>query len=533
VRVTFVAMGWENLSIESMSGYLKQHGHDVSLAYDQCLFDDKNYVSIQILQRLFNDPSSVIQQIIESKPDIVCFSVMSVMYNWALNLSHIVKEITDVPILFGGYHIIGSPNEVIKQNTVDMIIRGEGEIALLALCNAMEDKTWPCNIPGVWYKDDLGNVIDTGNALPLGDMDELPFFDKELFEQHVPIREYNLSSLARGCVYNCSYCAVTIQNSISKEAGIKMFRTYSVNRAIVELKYHKDKYNYKWVDFRHAIFSVDKEWTLEFCKQYKKEINVPFRIFMHPSIIKDETTKALVDAGCFTIQFGLESFDEQLRRKALNRHETNETIQEAINILERNKCSYTMDYILGLPGQTEEELKKVAILFSGLKYCYRLSPFMCQYLPGSEMVDYAVEIGELTAKDVEVINNGGHDNYMGEGSIAVFSKKRQRMLRMYRLIFRVMGLLPTWARKALLNSKIYLVFKYINPTVAIKFLDLAFIIFNRDARGYFKYYTWWISRRIIPSHPTFMFRKNPYKAYKKINLLTQDPDELMTNRSKR
>lgn len=85
-----------------------------------------------------------------------------------------------------------------------------------------------------------------------------------------------------------------------------------------------------------------------------------------------------------------------------------------------------MDYILGLPEQTLQELEDVAKLFAGLKYCYRLSPFMCQYLPGSKMINYAVHKGEMSLADVEIINNGGHDNYMGEGSIAIFDKKNSK-----------------------------------------------------------------------------------------------------------
>ena len=49
MRITFVMMGWENLSVQYISSYLKQQGHEVNLAYDQSLFEVKNYLSMPFL----------------------------------------------------------------------------------------------------------------------------------------------------------------------------------------------------------------------------------------------------------------------------------------------------------------------------------------------------------------------------------------------------------------------------------------------------------------------------------------------------
>ncbi|MBF0363785.1 MAG: B12-binding domain-containing radical SAM protein [Oligoflexia bacterium] len=523
MRVTFVAMGWENISIEYLSASLKNAGHTCFIAYDQSLFDDKNYVSIKPLATFFKDSSCIVEQILKSRPDIIAFSVMTVMYDWCLNLSQVLKTYLDVPIIFGGYHPTTAPEVVIREKVVDMICVGEGDIPLLELCNSYIDGKFKKNIPGIWYKSEDGNIISLGASKPIEDLNNIPYPDKELLEKHVPMSNYLLYSLARGCIYNCHYCSVTTSNNIAREAGIKAFRIVSPKRAIEELKYFKTKYNYKWIDFRHAIFAFDPKWIIEFCETYKKEINVPFRIFFHPSLVTDEVVKSLVDAKCFTIQIGLESFDEGLRKEALNRQESNEQIHKAIAILEKNKAHYTLDYILGLPGQKEEELQLVAELFSRSKYCYRLSPFMCQYLPGSKLIDYGLKIGELTKKDVAEINQGNHGNYMGEGSIEVYSIEKQRMLRMYRVLFRTMGLLPSYIRIPLVKSKVYKLFSKLNPIFAniiIKFLDIFILILNRDARGYFINYLWWIQKRFQPSHPYFIFRKTRIKEIRNLNFHT-------------
>lgn len=58
---------------------------------------------------------------------------------------------------------------------------------------------------------------------------------------------------------------------------------------------------------------------------------------MHPSLIRDDIVSALVDAKCFTIQMGVESFNEELRKNVLNRHESNQQILKAIHIMEKIK----------------------------------------------------------------------------------------------------------------------------------------------------------------------------------------------------
>ncbi|MBT6086980.1 MAG: radical SAM protein [Rhodospirillaceae bacterium] len=525
MKVCFPVIGWESISVEYLSGHLKSHGHSCEVAYDQCLFDDKNYVSIPFLYRIFNNSSAVVEQVIASKPDIICFSVMSVMYTWARNLAIVLKEeLPDVPIVFGGYHPTGAPGQVIAEPYVDYVVVGEGEIALASICEAVAGGEPANDISGVWYKDDSGQVIEMGRAQPVIDPDTLPYVDKEIFERHVPLKSYYLSSLARGCVYNCTYCAVTLLNDISREFGLKQFRLHGVKRVVDELEVQINKYGSKWIDFRHAIFATNAEWIFLFCEDYKKRVNKPFRIFMHPALIREDTTRALKDAGCFTIQVGLESFDEELRREALNRRESNEVIMRAIDAMESAGISYTLDYILGLPGQSEQELKDVLDLFSKLKHCYRLSPFMCQYLPGSEMVDYAKERGYLTDADIENINNGEHDNYMAEGSIGVYSKEWQKTLRMYRLIFRTFGLIPAGARRFVIRTNMHRMFRFLPQGLTLKFLDLLIACSDLDARSYLKNYVWWISRRLMPSHPTYLFRRSEIgKKYRHLDLLSDAP----------
>ncbi len=231
---------------------------------------------------------------------------------------------------------------------------------------------------------------------------------------------------------------------------------------------------------------------------------MPFRIFGHPLLINKEVAIALKEAKCFGIQIGLESYDSHIRNNILRRPETNEQIHRAVDILEGYKVPYSLDYILGLPGQGEQELKNAANLFSKLKYCYRISPFMLSYLPKLKIIDYSIEHDLLNKDEPERIEEGLHGNYMDKGSD--MGKKRRRLMQTYKLLFRSMSFMPICLRKSFYKSKIYFIFYIIPFDFILRTFDLSMVLRDRDARAYAFNYLWWFRRRFNRSHPNYFFK---------------------------
>ena len=55
MRVTFVAIGWEQLGISLLSAIAKEKGHEVNLAFSSALFNDRAHFNIPALAALFDD----------------------------------------------------------------------------------------------------------------------------------------------------------------------------------------------------------------------------------------------------------------------------------------------------------------------------------------------------------------------------------------------------------------------------------------------------------------------------------------------
>ena len=516
MKVTFVAMGAENVSVQSLSAYVKAHGFETALAYDQALFDDKNFLDWPWFARRFENRDQCVRQIVESSPDLVAFTVMTPTYRWAVDIARRVKRHIAVPILFGGIHPSTVPDKVIEVDAVDIVCVGEGDGPLLDLLRSMAGGRIDTSIRNLWFKTPSGRIISNPSRLEIQDVDTLPSPDKSLFEDHVCIPNYYLTMTARGCPFACTFCSLSFMAKESEALGCKRIRQRSVDLAIEELRRARDRYHPAWIDIKNNTFTANRKWTLDFCRRYRDEVGVPFKVFAHPLTMTEDVARALKEAGCWGVQLGVESYDDDVRRDILNRKESNEHIDKAVLAMDTVGLPYTLDYILGLPGQTDEELLRAAYFFLDRTACYRISPYMLAYLPKLEIVEHGVSLGQITRQDVEDLEQGRHNHYLSTGSLV--GTTRLRELTAYRLLFRMISMLPRPLMKVIIDRRLFRVFPYLPLDPLLFLIDAirGLVWRDRDMIAYAKNYAWSIKRRFQPDSPVYWRRRlttMPRKSY--------------------
>lgn len=486
MRITFLAIGAENLGIEALSAFLKKAGHEVTLAYDPSLFDDLVYYKIPFLARLFDVKAKAIKKVVESKPDLVGINVFVDNFRWACYMAKEIKKRIDVPIIFGGVFPTACPERVLKEDCVDMVCLGEGEEAMLELVNSIKAGEIDCNIKNLWFKKD-GQIIKN-EVRDLQDLNNLPSYDKALFEDEIPMKNYYLTVTQKGCPFNCTYCEHNFLRKFDQGHG-QHLRKRNIDNILTELKIMKERYGFKEIDFKDNVFTVDKQWTLEFLKRYQEEINLPFRILSHPLCIDDDIAKALKGAGVHRIQLGIQSMNQKTRNEVLKRFETDEQIMKCFEALDKYKVNYSVDHIFGLPGETEEDLIIAARVYAKLKSCSRVTVFWLTYFPKTDMVEIAKKAGLINEKDIENIESGKEPAYQSEeGSIR--DEKLKDTFKNYQLLFRIIPILPEFVVNFILNHELQKYFKYF-PRKFIIFLADHYVSFARHdyaAIHYLRYY---------------------------------------------
>lgn len=441
MRITFVQSESENLAVEYLSSALKSYGHAVNLVFDSKLFNT-TVVKNALLKKLFDVKDILVGQIVSSAPDLVAFSVLTGDYLWAADIAKSIKEKINVPIIFGGIHPTSVPEEVVKNECVDIICVGEGEYPLVELANSLK-KGIDYSIKNLWFKN-RGNVIKNEIRPLLENLDALSFPDKEIFYRKVPLyKKFYTTMISRGCPYGCTYCCNNILKKIYQGKG-KYLRIRSVENVMEELNIAKERYKPKYFSFPDDTFTTDKEWLREFIARYKKEINRPFLCYTHVRFLDEENAGLLKEGGCFWLNIGIQTASENNRRAILKRVESNAEIAQAAENCHKAGLEFSIDHIFGIPGEGEKEYVEA------LKFYNRLRPsvinsFYLRYYPKAEIVGIAKNAGILDDKAVEDINNGRHlisaTASIGTGQQAD-SYKKEKLYNSFVFLFSALPLIP-------------------------------------------------------------------------------------------
>jgi anaerobic magnesium-protoporphyrin IX monomethyl ester cyclase len=98
------------------------------------------------------------------------------------------------------------PDRVIIKPEVDYVVVGEGDVVFPLILNAIAEGGATEAIPNTRFKDSNGCVIRGIQQGFIQDLDALPHFDKEIWEDHIRVGDLYLTMASRGCPYTCSFC---------------------------------------------------------------------------------------------------------------------------------------------------------------------------------------------------------------------------------------------------------------------------------------------------------------------------------------
>ena len=131
---------------------------------------------------LFLPDKDWVQKLKEYAPDVVCFSVTTGMHLYSFDVAKRVKtELPNSFVLFGGPHPTFSPEMIEKNEHVDAVCRGEGEVALVELLNHIANGTDYQFVQNLWVRDpSSGEVHKNPQRPPIADIDSLGFPDRSI-----------------------------------------------------------------------------------------------------------------------------------------------------------------------------------------------------------------------------------------------------------------------------------------------------------------------------------------------------------------
>ncbi len=371
--------------IGSNSSVLKQGDHSISLLY--------------LSQEISRE--ELTRRVKGLRPDLIGFSTGTHQWRFAREFSRWLKESFNIPIICGGIHPTLAPEEAISEPGIDMICRGEGEYALLELADKMEAGEDISRIQNLWIKSPEGEIIRNPLRPPILDLDSLPFPDRDIYDYEHLLKENayeHMVMASRGCPYQCSYCCSPAVNQLYSGKGSPV-RMRSPQNVIKELTMLQNRFRVDSLFFTDEIFTLNHHWLSEFCQLYQSKFTIPFKAYARVETVNKEVFKLLKEAGCFMVLIGVESGNEEIRRKIMNRKMKNEDIIRVFQMADEIGLKTWSDNLLGVPGETRETIQETIDLTLKISPDHIQNSIFFPY-PGTELYKHCEREGYLTGEEL-------------------------------------------------------------------------------------------------------------------------------------
>ncbi len=456
MRFAFFHKGYEDLGIEALSATLKAAGHEVDLYWDGSAFSSNIGLDNALLSRLFDVSRRRFGERVEERlrrrpPDAVGFGGPTANFRWSLSWARRIKERLGVPVVYGGPHATCAPEATIAETCIDAVIRGEADSAVAPLLESVSGGHFTrADIPGLWLRRGA-DVIRNPVGGYIHDLDSLPFFDKDLFNDKADVcyRQY-MTMTGRGCPFACTYCCQPAYKALYADER-RHVRRRSPGHVVEELERAKRDHDVRFVSFRDDVFTVDDGWLEEFAPLYRERVGIPFFCYGHPGTITERTADALDLAGCRQLKLGVQTWNEKLRREILNRRHHNERVFEVGRLLRARGIELLVDQMMLLPGETEGDAAEAVERYLELQP-NSITNFHLVLFPGTPMVDIALERGLIEEADRAAIDRGER---LAEFSNPDAATRREHLRRLkYQYYMDLVPLLPAPALRAVFERRL-------------------------------------------------------------------------------
>ena len=334
--------------------------------------------------------------------DLVGIGATSMSWATAIDvIRQVRRRRPDVPIVLGAIHPTMFDRYVLTHYPVQYVVRGEGELALRALCRTLETAGDLTQVPNLSWRTADGEFVR--NALrpkiPAEQLADFPLPDYSTLPRNV-YKGLAIKS-SRGCAFDCSFCSTSYRKSYRRLKPAQF-----VDR-LERILPHLDRTRYGTVHIIDDEFSLDPRRATAIADLIRERGLDPWLVFdsRATDLLWDGYVESIAD---FTCQFlvGCEcGYDEGLVKIAKG---------TSCDILERGasklaQCGIAdradFSFILGLPWEGRREVEKTirfAMHLFGTYGVRILLQWYCQ-IPGSRLWDQ-------DRRD-QVVNERMYDNF--------------------------------------------------------------------------------------------------------------------------
>ncbi len=366
------------LGVLMLGGYLEEHSvHPVEIIDSQPYEYSYDQLHAVIAQKQF---------------DVVGITAMTFTLIDVILTCKLIRQVNPrAKIVLGGPHVHLFPNETIRRSEVDFLVQGEGEIVFKAFLDKLDHpELWP-GIKGLVYIDENDRVVNNGIAPSTSDLDSLGMPARHLIDYTRYTSLLGRSDVittmftSRGCPYRCTFCDRPFSPVLSgfrwrtaQHVADEMERCYEMG--IREAFIYDD------------TFTVRKDRVFELCEEIKRrKLDFKWDVRAHVNTITPELLRAMADAGCDRIHYGVESGNDRML-KVIKKNSNVERLKSAFKWTREAGMETLAYFIIGQQTERASDIQDSMDLARELNPNYAHFTVFCPY-PGTAIYSQGLESG--------------------------------------------------------------------------------------------------------------------------------------------
>lgn len=299
------------------------------------------------------------------------------------------------PVILGGWHPSLLPDQTLACPDVDIVVKGQGEDALLEIVQRIESGESIKGIPGTGYKEEGRLMFNPPR--PLKPIRELPpkayhLADFDAYER-VCGRRWAMYTSSLACPFNCAYCT---------NDGLygRKWNALDAEQVVEEVSDLVIRYRLQLLWVVDDNFLVDRERALRIAEglirtgvQFEWSIQASTNLVTRLTVAE---LKLLRRSGLTQVAQGADSGSKKVLHLMNKDFQKLETIYAAADVLSQAGIRPSFNMIFGFPGETETERRESIALIMQICRRYPAAEFWTNIFtpyPGSPVMKRAFELG--------------------------------------------------------------------------------------------------------------------------------------------